>query len=52
LLRSAARKGRLGSPSREIDSAFEHIVELRAGAPIVAADPFIFGRREKIVALA
>jgi len=37
---------------REIDGAFGHIVELRSGALIVAADPFMFSRREKIVALA
>jgi putative ABC transport system substrate-binding protein len=36
----------------EIDDAFGHVVELRAGALIVAGDPFMFGRREKIVALA
>jgi putative tryptophan/tyrosine transport system substrate-binding protein len=36
----------------EIDNAFARTVELRAGALIVAADPFMFGRRETIVTLA
>jgi putative tryptophan/tyrosine transport system substrate-binding protein len=40
------------STEREIDAAFARIVESRAGALIVASDPFLFIHREKIVALA
>jgi putative ABC transport system substrate-binding protein len=36
----------------EIDDAFATIVQIRAGALIVAADPYFNGRREQIVALA
>jgi putative ABC transport system substrate-binding protein len=36
----------------EIDAAFATLVELRAGALIVAGDPFFFGRREQLLALA
>jgi putative ABC transport system substrate-binding protein len=37
---------------REIDAAFESIVQMRAGALLVAADPFYNSRRDQIVALA
>ena len=40
------------STSREIDSAFETLVELRAGALVVSADPFFTSQRAQIVALA
>jgi putative ABC transport system substrate-binding protein len=36
----------------EIDVAFAALAQLRAGALLVGADPFFFGRREQIVALA
>jgi len=36
----------------EIDTAFATLVQLRAGALIVVADPFLDGRREQIVTLA
>jgi putative ABC transport system substrate-binding protein len=36
----------------EIDAAFATIVELRAGALVVATDPFLNSRREQLVALA
>ena len=36
----------------EIDSAFASLLQLHAGALVVAADPFLSGRREQIVALA
>src|SRR4029077_3412242 len=36
----------------EIDAAFASLVQLQAGALLVAADPFFFGRREQLVALA
>jgi putative ABC transport system substrate-binding protein len=39
------------SPS-EIDAAFGTFIELRAGALVVAGDPFLFNRRAQIVALA
>jgi putative ABC transport system substrate-binding protein len=37
---------------QDIDAAFDRIAELRAGALMVMADPFILGHRDKIVALA
>jgi putative tryptophan/tyrosine transport system substrate-binding protein len=40
-----------GSES-EIDTAFASVVELRAGALLVSADPFLSNRREQLVALA
>jgi putative tryptophan/tyrosine transport system substrate-binding protein len=40
------------STERDIDAAFPRMVEVRAGALVVFSDPFLFGRREKIVALA
>jgi len=36
----------------EIDAAFASLVQLHAGALVVAADPFLSSRREQIVALA
>jgi putative ABC transport system substrate-binding protein len=36
----------------EIDAAFATLVQLQAGALVVAADPFLSSRREQIVALA
>ena len=36
----------------EIDAAFATLVELHAGALLVAGDPFFFGRREQLLALA
>jgi putative ABC transport system substrate-binding protein len=36
----------------EIDAAFATLVQLRAGALIVVADPFLDGRREQLVTLA
>jgi putative ABC transport system substrate-binding protein len=36
----------------EIDDAFATLVELHAGALLVAGDPFFFGRREQLLALA
>jgi len=37
---------------RDIDAAFSNIVQQRVGALLVASDPYLFGRREQIVALA
>jgi len=36
----------------QIEAAFDTLVQRRVSALLVAADPFFFGRREKIVALA
>jgi putative tryptophan/tyrosine transport system substrate-binding protein len=36
----------------EIDAAFEALVQLRAGALVVATDPFLNSRRDQLVALA
>jgi putative ABC transport system substrate-binding protein len=36
----------------EIDAAFATLVQLQAGALVVAADPFLSSRREQLVALA
>jgi putative tryptophan/tyrosine transport system substrate-binding protein len=36
----------------EIDAAFASLVQLHAGALLVAADPFLSSRREQLVALA
>jgi putative ABC transport system substrate-binding protein len=40
------------STESEIDAAFATLVELRAGALLVGADPFFLTRREQLVALA
>jgi putative ABC transport system substrate-binding protein len=40
------------SSEREIDSAFRTMVGQRTDALLVAHDPFLFGRREQLVALA
>ena len=40
------------SSESEIDTAFASLVQLHAGALVVAADPFLSGRREQLVALA
>jgi putative tryptophan/tyrosine transport system substrate-binding protein len=40
------------STENEIGAAFTSLVSLQAGALVVGADPFFFGRRERIVALA
>jgi putative ABC transport system substrate-binding protein len=40
------------STKSEIDAAFATLVQTQAGALVVAADPFIDGRREQLVALA
>jgi putative tryptophan/tyrosine transport system substrate-binding protein len=40
------------SSEREIDAAFATLAEHRAGALLVASDPFFFARRDQIAALA
>ena len=40
------------SSEREIDAAFATAAELRAGALLVCADPFMFSRRDQLVMLA
>ena len=40
------------SSERDFDAAFAAVAQMRAGALLVAADPFFFIRREKIVSLA
>jgi len=40
------------SDDREIEAAFDVMAQQQTGAVLVASDPFFFGRREKIVALA
>src|SRR5262249_32269292 len=40
------------SSESEIDTTFASLVQLPAGALVVAADPFITGQREQLVALA
>jgi putative ABC transport system substrate-binding protein len=40
------------SSEREIDAAFAKMVEMRAGALLVAADPIKFNQRDRLVALA
>jgi putative ABC transport system substrate-binding protein len=43
---------RKASSESEIDTAFASLVQLQAGALLVAADPFLSSRREQLVALA
>jgi putative ABC transport system substrate-binding protein len=40
------------SSERDLDAAFASLVQQRADALIVAADPFLFNRRDQLVALA
>jgi putative ABC transport system substrate-binding protein len=40
------------SSIQEIDTAFEAIVQMQAGALLVGSDPFFIGRREQLAALA
>ena len=40
------------SAERDLDTAFEQLAELRAGGLLVCADPFLYSRRDYIVALA
>jgi ABC-type uncharacterized transport system substrate-binding protein len=40
------------STERDLDTAFAKLAELRAGGLLVCADPFLFSRRDYIVALA
>jgi len=57
-VQEAARTTRLqlhvlkASSESEIDAAFASLVQLHAGALVVAADPFLSGQREQLVALA
>ncbi len=57
VLEAARAKGVLlpilkATTESEIDAAFDSLVELHAGALVVGADVFFFGRREQLVTLA
>ena len=44
--------GGTSSPSRELDTAFASLVQLRAGGLVIGGEPFFNSRHEQITALA